>query len=1284
VPGGGEAGRAAEGVIAKLVKTLVKSADKDLVKVAGRDAERTAARDAERAAARDATRTATRDAEEQAARDAGRRADREAAQRAADRRVGADPVDLATGEVVLSQVDADLAGALPLLLSRTHVSSYRDGRFFGASWASTVDQRLELSGGGARLFGADAMILHYPTATPGDGVLPTAGSARWTLAQVGSRYTVTDPETGQVRWFGLPDGEVASTLPLVAITDRTGRHRIDIDRDRTGMPTLVRHSGGYRIAVDSADGLITGLRLLGAADGDTVTLASFEYDDRRLVAALDTHRTPMRMGYDADGRIAWWVDRIGTGYGYRYDEVGRCVAAGGPSGHMAARFDYADGRRTTHTDSLGAVWAYELNEVGQIVRETDPLGHATEQVWDGADRLVARTDPLGHVTRWEYDAACDLVAVTDPLGGTRTAAYNAAHQAVEVVGPDGRRWAAEYDDAGRLVAVTDPGGARTAYGFRDGLLATVTDALGRRQEFETDAAGLVVAMTDPDGTREAYARDAFGRVTTVVDAAGGTTRYGWTAQGWLAWRVLPDGATDRWEYDGEGNQVAHVDALGQATTTEYTAFDLPAAATDADGRRTLLAYDTELRLTAVTDPAGRTWSYRYDPAGRLVAETDYRGRTVSFDHDAAGRLVSRVNASGQRVDHRRDAAGAIVATRRLEPGGAEEVLEFARDAAGRIVRATGPGTELTRAYDAAGRLVEETTDGRTLVLVHDEVGRLVGRRTPAGVVSSWEYGPAHDRPLALHTGGQSVRFGYDPLRREVARRVGPDLLVTQDWDAASRLRGLDARAGTSGPVARRGWAYRADGIPDAVTDLLDGHRDVALDPVGRIEAVTGPQWTEQYAYDATGARAGGGADYRYDADGQHSYGGGYRHDADGQHSYGADYRHDADGQHSYGADYRYDADGQHSYGADYRYDADGQHSYGGAYRYDADGQHSYGGGYRYDADGRVVARTERTLSGQARTWRQVWNADDQLVEVVTPEGARWRYRYDPLGRRTAKELLGADGEVTDRTVFCWDGTRLAEQTRGDRSTTWDYRPGTYQPITQTDGLDQSEVDRRFAAIVTDLVGAPTELVTPAGEVAWRQRRTAWGQPVSGGGSVDCPLRFPGQYADAETGLHYNLARHYDPATGRYLTPDPLGLVGGPDPHAYVPNPMAWLDPLGLACRKVYRQLSAADREAFDAGEGLTPHGTSRDIAAHIRGEPTRHISASLERGQTERFASGNGLVEINVEDAIAGGSKYIDHGNVMSAAGRAADASRLRRDAARAGEVLFVDTIPFNAMRLVG
>jgi YD repeat-containing protein len=537
VVGGAGAGKAAEGIIAKAVK--------DLFRVAEKDAGRAAARDAERAAARDAARSGGRDA--------ARRAEREAAARAEARRVCGDPVDAATGEVVLSTVDVELPGVLPLILRRTHISSYRAGRFFGANWASTLDQRLEVSAGGVRYLGADGMVLTFPP-PQATTVLPTAGSARWELREAGDgRYTLTDPDSGEIRWFARPQSSYAPTLPLVAVTDRSGRHRYDIDHDAAGMPTAVRHSGGYRVGVQTTGGLATGYRL---DSGDGVQLVRFGYGgDGRLVAVVDSSGQPMRLGYDADGRLAWWVDRNGTGYRYEYDERGRCVAAGGPSGHLTARFDYGDGQRTAYTNSLGGTTIFELNELGQIVREVDPLGHATTQQWDEYDRLVARTDAAGNTTRWQYDGNGDLGAVITPGGGRRTADYNARHQAVTVVGPDGARWAAEYDASGNLIATTDPGGARTGFEFADGRLAGVTDALGRRQRIETDAAGLVVSLTEPDGARTGYQRDAFGRVVAVTDALGNTTRYGWTVEGRLAWRTLPDGATDRWRYDGEGNQT---------------------------------------------------------------------------------------------------------------------------------------------------------------------------------------------------------------------------------------------------------------------------------------------------------------------------------------------------------------------------------------------------------------------------------------------------------------------------------------------------------------------------------------------------------------------------------------------------------------------------------------------------------------------------------------------------------------------------------------------------------
>ena len=63
--------------------------------------------------------------------------------------------------------------------------------------------------------------------------------------------------------------------------------------------------------------------------------------------------------------------------------------------------------------------------------------------------------------------------------------------------------------------------------------------------------------------------------------------------------------------------------------------------------------------------------------------------------------------------------------------------------------------------------------------------------------------------------------------------------------------------------------------------------------------------------------------------------------------------------------------------------------------------------------------------------------------------------------------------------------------------------------------------------------------------------------------IEAPLRFQGQYFDAESGLHYNRHRYYQPETGRFLTPDPIRLAGGLNNYQYVPNPVNWVDPLGL-------------------------------------------------------------------------------------------------------------------------
>ncbi|MFG1920170.1 DUF6531 domain-containing protein, partial [Micromonospora sp. NPDC048898] len=1084
-----------------------------------------------------------------------------------------DPIDIACGDMVLTQTDIELPGALPVLLSRTHLSSYRMGSWFGRSWASTLDQRIEVDDTGVYVATADGMTLIYPAGDDGRvDRLPTEGP-RWPLERdlEGGTYQVTDAARGWTWHFGPVPGSPAGQLPLVALSDRNG-HRVDVRHDDSGAPAELVHSGGYRVLVRTEENRIVGLDLAGDDTDTDIEVVRFGYNEAGdLTEVVNSSGLPLRFDYDIDGRVTRWADRNGTEYRYTYDEDGRCVATSGTGGYLAGLLRYdSEARTTTVVDSLGHASVYEFNELRQAERVTDALGNVTTTVWDRFDRKLSETDALGRTTRWSYDDDGNLVEVTRPDDTRATASYNDLGQPVVVTDVDGAIWRRAYDERGNLTMVTDPAGAITRYAYDDaGHLTEVTDALDNTLLVTTDPTGLVSQLTEPTGAATRYRRDSGGRVVEVSDPLGGTTRLGWTVEGRLAWRRTPDGASEEWTYDPEGNLVTHTDQTGATTEFDIGHFDLPVARTGPDGARLAFAYDTELRLTTVTNPQGLSWSYDYDPAGRLIAETDFNGRTQTYTHDAAGQVVTRTNGAGQSIELARDLLGNVVEKRT-----AEGVTTFRYDPVGRLLQTTTPEVELRFDRDPLGRVLAEIRDGQVVASSYDVLGRRTHRRTPSGVESAWEYDG--QRPVALHTGGATVSFTHDAAGRETRRTVG-GLALTQSWDANHRLLSqiLTASPAVDGGVpdlvAHRAYQYRSDGHLTEIADQLTGERRLELDRAGRVTAVQAAEWTERYAYDDAGNVASA--------------------------TWSGDTGDDSDR------------------------DARGEREYTGTLI-------RFAGNVRYehDAAGRVTLRQIKQRSTKPLSWRYTWDSEDRLVAVTTPDGSRWRYRYDALGRRVAKQRLGADGGVVEHVDFAWDGPRLIEQTHrgeaGDKTSTWEYAPGTFTPISQTDDVaDQDEVDRRFYAIVTDLVGTPTELVAPDGEVAWQQRSTIWGIPtqVSATGT-DCPLRFPGQIHDPETGASYNCFRYYEPESARYLSADPLGLYPGPDPHRYVVNPLYEIDPFGLAPYKVLyhgSQKFEGTQFALDVAVASKRPGTPIP-GVHLTDDFTRAATGYGRGGQTVR------------------------------------------------------------------
>ncbi len=218
--------------------------------------------------------------------------------------------------------------------------------------------------------------------------------------------------------------------------------------------------------------------------------------------------------------------------------------------------------------------------------------------------------------------------------------------------------------------------------------------------------------------------------------------------------------------------------------------------------------------------------------------------------------------------------------------------------------------------------------------------------------------------------------------------------------------------------------------------------------------------------------------------------------------------------------------------------------------------------YSYDAWGNLTEKR----SGLAKWQTFTYDCENRLVRAETMLNSQLHstgtYQYDSLGRRIGKQSE-TNGQ-TQHKRFLWQGLRMLREESPGQSSLYVYEPGSYAPLAR---VDQREGDsgNKVYYFHTDQIGTPLEMTDIDGQIVWQATYKAWGSlEALTVNEVEQNLRFQGQYFDEETGLHYNTFRYYDPEVGRFITQDPISIIGGVNSYQYAPNPLGWLDPLGWA------------------------------------------------------------------------------------------------------------------------
>ncbi len=865
--------------------------------------------------------------------------------------------------------------------------------------------------------------------------------------------------------------------------------------------------------------------------------------------------------------------------------------------------DYSDGTLydpTQFTLTARDGTTYLLDTTYGLVRETSPSGASITIDGNGVHGSNGKS----------------LTFVRDAAHGNRITEIVGPDDGVN---GQNQHWAYGYNSAGELSSVTDPiATVNYSYDPTSGLLLKSTDANNQPLVTITyDPAGRMTSIAHGTSPPTAITTDSVARSQTISDPNGKlTTTRLYDASGDLVENDATAGGKTlktTYVYDAAGRQTQVTDPMGNVSSTVYdetpgssTEGDIlsetdtdghtwtfgalnqngqPGEAVNPDGSvAESIVYDpVSLKPASVDEPGLAPTKYTYNPDGTTASITDQAGRKVTYSYDANGYENGQADSAGDKVQYTNDASGHPI--REIDQSGNE--TDYTYDGDGNVTAITMAGTSATRTahynlYNEPDQLTDANRHSTTYT--YDQVGRVLTRTDADNNVTTYAY-DADGNLTTKTTPTDTVHYGYDGLRRlveadDAARQYNytyddAGRLLTQT-SCARQANGQPCPSGspavsdtldpaglitsTAAPSGKTSYTYNPNENLATVTDPSGGVFVYGYDTQGRQASIIRPNQTaDLYTYNdvsqplsLTSTGPGGavlakGANTLDPVTGQITE----MIDLAGTNSYTYNPNGTlASATHPGGAGlpneaYTYDSAQNRITGPT----ASLSSTYDSADQLKNDGTASY----TWNGEGEPATKTV-TATGVTTTY--TWDADGRLLGTSDTAGNVVTNAYDPFGRLATQTAGGTT------TTYLWDRQTLLSQSTGSTTTNMVTEPAVVddstgnpqgEPATTLEIVNGGVTDWLLYNLhgdVTSATDANGALTQPIDEYS------AFGTPASANA---LPLGFDG-YLNTAGGLDYAPGRDYDPATGRFLAPDPLPAI---NPYSYAGNsPISHVDPTG--------------------------------------------------------------------------------------------------------------------------